>query len=234
MIKPDVIVSWPKNCDYPLWRQFIHDNRNRFSEIIVVFTETHDGRDYSEFVSKAMIGDAVTFMNSPLVGSGEDWRNVAVKAGLSKANTSDWIWFTEQDFYPRPGFFESVFENPAEMLTEVFAAFQGDRMHPCSILIRRGTLAETKLNFGIDPGRLDHFGLIQEDLKNLNAVTQAIEPALYNHYNGLSHNMRLISDGENPVYKPNEFFYYLRQCIDVDVPLDPRFVELADKWVRKV
>lgn len=234
MIKPDVIVSWPKNSDYPLWRQFIRDNRNRFAQVVVVFTETHDGRDYSAFVKKSMAGQAITFVDSPIVGSGQDWRDVAVKEGLKFANTSEWIWFTEQDFYPKPGFFEEIFENPAEMLTEVFAAYQGERMHPCSILIRRKTLAETKMNFGIDPGRLDHFGLIQEDIYRINAVIQPIHPDLYHHYNGLSHNFRLICDGQPPVYQPAEFFYYLRESLDADVPLDPDFVEIAKKWVKKM
>ena len=62
-MKPDVIVSWPRHADYPLWRQFIRENRQRFAKVIVAFTD-HDGHDYSQFVVDAMCQDDITAIST--------------------------------------------------------------------------------------------------------------------------------------------------------------------------
>src|SRR5690348_16350414 len=108
MIKPDIILAWPRNCDYPLWRQFIRENRPLFNEIIIVFTDTFDQHDYSEFVRRAMFQDHVLFLDNPAIQSGEDWRNVAIHHALLHSYNAQWVWFTEQDFFCKKGFWDMV------------------------------------------------------------------------------------------------------------------------------
>ena len=223
----DIIVSWPKNCDYPLWRQFIHDNRPRFNEILIAFTETNQGENYRQFVREAMFGDYVQFSEAPQPNQerGEDWRNLAINSMLLHSYNAPWVWFTEQDFYPGEGFWDEVtrLENEG---CEVIAVYQADRMHPCCIFMTRNALNKTRKDFGIIKDKADHFSKIQKDLEQAGVKIGKIDPLTYVHYNGLSHNMTLLGRGEAPNYQPEAFFSWLEASLAVTVPLDPRFVAL--------
>src|SRR3990167_7118095 len=175
---PDLLVAWPRNCDYPLWRRFIRKNRARFNEVVIVFTETSSGDNYWDFVRQAMAPDGVTCLYSPNPGSGQDWRNVAMHHALSHSLKSQWIWFTQEDFYPGAGFWADVERGVADN-SEVIAAFEGNRMHPCCIFIKRELLDRTSKNFGIVPGRADHFGALQSDLATLGKAAWTIDPETY-------------------------------------------------------
>lgn len=230
MIKPDVIVSWPKNNDYPLWRKFIRDNRERFNKVIVVFMNPNQGRDYSSHVVLAMQKDEVTFLSSPELKSGEDWRNVAVHEAL-KHSDSELVWFTEQDFFPSDKFWDYV-ESYSEY--DVTGVMQGSRIHPCSLFISKEILAKTCMDFSAGNG-VDHFGLIQKDIENVGKlITFTAIPnypnevdKLYKHLNGLSHNWTLLSLGQEPNYEKAEFIDYLAKCLKCGVGLDNEWRQIA-------
>lgn len=222
----DVIVSWPRNCDYPLWRQFIRDNRTRFNEVIIAFTETHRGNDYRDFVRQAMFPDYVQFLQAPEPNAKieEDWRNLAINAMLLHSYNAPWIWFTEQDFYPLDGFWDEVqrLENEG---CEVIAVYQEDRMHPCCIFVTREALNKTRKEFGIIKDKADHFCKIQKDLETSGVKIGKIASHTYNHLNGLSSNMCLTGLGDAPNYNPHAYFTWINQCLQVTVPMDSRFEE---------
>lgn len=233
MFKPDVIVAWPRNCDYPLWREFIRTNRDRFNLVIIVFTETHYGEDYRQFIRDAMLRDYVLFIDNPQVGKDEDWRDLAMHQALIQSYNAQWLWFTEQDFIPLEGFWEDI-ERDYNYGDEVIAAYDDKRMHPCSIFIKRETLqTKTRKNFGIVKDVSDHFSLIQRDLEQNNAVIYKIPRELYEHLNGLSHNLTLIYNGSEPVWQPQRFTKYLLDSIKVAVPLDPRYIKLVEEYLKK-
>ena len=227
--KPDLIVSWPKNCDYPLWRKFITDYRSKFSKVIVVFTEAPIGFDYSNFVTYELGAEDIIFKNSPTVRSGQDWRDVAVCYGLGFSQ-SDWVFFTEQDFYPKSEFFDEVDEHCING-ANVIAVYQGDRMHPCAMFMRFNDLANFYLDFGVKSGEYDHFGRIQKQIEEKGLVVGKISPQAYHHFNGLSHNWRLVSEGQKPNYKPDEFIQYLKDCWDSGVVLHWEFKRVANKAI---
>lgn len=227
----DLIVSWPNNCDYPLWRQFIHDNRHRFQQVFVVFTETYQQPDYREFITKAMFDDAVTFITAPMPKhTDEDWRDLAVNEALQQSR-AEWVWFTEQDFLINEGFFEAV-ESLSEH-ADVIAAYDGDRMHPCCIFARRGVINITSRNFGIVRDKSDHFSVFQMELETSFPRIFRLHPSLYFHYNGLSSNFTLLTNGQIPNWQPEVFAKYLEECLKVSVPLDQRFVQLVTQNVRE-
>lgn len=228
-MKPDVIVSWPRNCDYPLWRLFIHENRREFGDVIVIFTETYHGPDFRDFVVNAMAADNVICRNSPTPQSGEDWRNVAVNFGLSFSH-SDLVWFTEQDFYVLGGFFDEVDLYLSEG-AEAIGVYQGDRLHPCSIFITKDLLKRLVLDFGVEPNVGDHFWKIQAQLGIFEKKVWAIPEKFYEHFNGLSHNWRLGFDGEIPNHKTEEFYKYLEQCLEAPVDLSSEWVTIANKII---
>lgn len=236
MIKPDVIVSWPRNCDYPLWRQFIRDHREQFNEIVVVFTETNQGADYRAFVKEAMFSDHVLFMeNDPIHGS-DDWRDRAIHRALLHSYNAPWVLFTEQDFLPTDfGFFWDIIEAYEDK--DVIGLVDGERIHPCFLLMKRTALDRTCKNFGVVPDVSDHFSLIQQDIQNpeYTITFQAVYDGMScHHMNGLSHNMSLVERGEMVTYKPEEFTNYLRECLKVTVPMDSRLITLIQGYLPRV
>ena len=227
MIRPDIIVSWPKNNDYPLWRQFIRNNRKLFEKVIISFTQTFLGDDYMAFVQKAMAEDDITFLDTEGI-DGQDWRDAAVNQALL-VSEAEWVWFTEQDFFIKEGFWEDINRILTKSKkTQVIGTYEGDRLHPCCIFATRYAIERTRKRFGIIPDKLDHFGIFQRDLEVEFLIT-AINPVTYNHIAGVSHNFRLLFDGVQPVYKPEEFGQYLADCLMVKVPLDGRFKEIASR-----
>ena len=77
-MKPDLIATYPTNCDYPLWRKFIKDNRSYFNNVIIAFSKGFEGFDYSDFVRVAMSDDDVVFSNPPSYMLMEDWRHESI------------------------------------------------------------------------------------------------------------------------------------------------------------
>jgi hypothetical protein len=224
----DVIVSWPRSCDYPKWRQFIRDNRTRFNEILIAFTETNQGIDYREFIKNAMFHDYIQFGDAPIPKGNEDWRNLAINAMLLHSYNAPWVWFTEQDFYPLPGFWEEVQRLENEKY-KVIATYQGNRMHPCCIFITQEVLSMTKKDFSVIPDKADHFSKIQQDIERANIPIGIINPTTYYHLNGLSQNMSLLTRDEQPNYEYDKFVEWLHDCLMVTVPIDKRFIDFADK-----
>lgn len=137
MVIPDVIISWPKSCDYPLWRKSITENRIYFNEVIIVFTETHQEPDYTEFIKKNLTPYHIQFVTPPQTPPGEDWRHIAVTQALLHSYNAEWIWFTEQDYIIScPPCYINEAKAAAEKGYEIMAHYEGTRMHPASILIK--------------------------------------------------------------------------------------------------
>lgn len=230
MTKPDIIISWPRNCDYPLWRKMIREQRDRFNEVVVVFTETWQGDDYRQFVKDAMFQDHVLFVQSPQIGEGEDWRDIAIHAALLHSIHSEWIWFTEQDFFPLEGFWEMV-ESESQMGVKAIGVKDGNRLHPCSLFLKRELLNTLDKNFGIVPDKLDHFGLIQNQLE-VNKTPIGIIPEKYwYHMAGLSHNMRLLEEQGSPNHDISGFTKYVTQCLESGLSISPKHTQLFSDYL---
>lgn len=212
----DLIVSWPRNCDYPLWRDFLNRERRRFAKVLVSFTP-HAGPDYSAFVRETV--DAEFIDTDPL----GDWRDVAVNAALDRS-TAEWVWFTEQDFrILTPEFW------PA--LTEGAYGWQehDDRWHPSSLFVRRSWIDQTSRYFGPDP--VDHFYRFGRELERLTPIQPL---SGFSHMQGLSHNHFLIDTGQEAgLFKRDEFDAYLRECLGLSVPLHPGWVERAQRELER-
>lgn len=235
MIKPDIIISWPRNCDYPLFREFIRLNRTQFNQVNIVFTGMKQPSDYSGFVREDMFADWCLFIESPEYTGREDWRNVSVNEGLRHSLHSEWVLFLEQDFFMKPGFWEAV--QGMAIHNDVIAVLEGDRMHPAFLMMKRTILNKTSKNFGAQPPEYDHFGQIYRDLYNMEKENQVkikyIDRSLWLHMAGLSQNWYLLSSNQQPNYKLDEFEAYLMDCLEAsEVKLHPTFIELATKYLN--
>lgn len=226
MPKMDVILTWPRNADYPMWRLFIRQNRAMFDKVIIAHMETNGGYDYRRFIEPVMQRDQITWVPATTPTGDQDWRNIAVNNCLGYSG-AEWVWFTEQDFYPLDGFWDDV-RAAIDQGADVVGVMDGGRLHPCSLMVKRSVLDRTSKNFGIEPGRTDHFGIIQRNLSDLKVTTAIVSDDRYKHYAGMSHNWHLCADlGQPPNYKQGEFVDYLKKCLSADIELEPMWFEIA-------
>lgn len=231
MFKPDVIVSWPRNCDYPIWRYFIKTHRTLFDKVIVSFTETYQGYDYRDFIKTAMDKDDITFLQAPLPQGKQDWRDLSVTDALKYSHNS-WVWFTEQDFLINGFNFWSEVYDKVEKKFDLIGITQSGRLHPACIFVKREVIDKTNRYFGIVEGKGDHFSVFQEDVERLkiNRVYLANEEQYsYKHLNGFSHNFRLISEGKEPNYQVDEFLKYLQLSLEFEylIPINAEYKLVA-------
>ena len=223
----DLIVTWPRNCDYPKWRKHIRDNRTKYNEVIISFMETNQGHDYRQFVRDAMFKDYVHFIDAPIPKPPQDWRDLAINSALLHSYNSPWVYFTEQDFYPLAGFWEQVEAFEREGYAAM-AVYDGGRMHPCCIFLQRRLVASIGLDFGIIPDVSDHFSKIQIQLEAVKGIGIAkFDPSTYVHMAGLSSNLTLLNSGQNPNHNPDQFNAWMRECKTLDIEQDPHFLDLC-------
>lgn len=232
-----VVITWPRSCDYPLWRQFLRENRSLFNEVVIAFMETNWGYDYRGFLKDAMKSDGCIFIDPPIVGSDSkvlpnDWRSVSVNGCLSALHNSNsnsqYIWFTEQDFFVKEGFWKWV-KNRTE---DVICVKTNNRIDPCCIFMNTIKLNLTRKDFSAATNRnLDHFGLLQEDIERLSVSIAVIPEEYYRHMAGVSHNFYLTTFDKPPCYKVDEFCDYLRESLLVNVPLHNEFIKVANKTI---
>lgn len=228
-MKIDLLLSWPRNCDYPLYRQYIINNRSRWNQVIIAFTESFQGEDYRSFIEESLWNYGITFVQ-PMPNLADDWRNVSTNA-MIRNSSAEWVYFSEQDFYISDDIWNQLLNFTKSH--DVIGFKDGDsRFHPASLLIKRNVLELTSKNFGIVEGVSDHFSRIYNDLDGL-AISMLNLPQLADfHMNGLSHNLTLLYRGEEIYYKPEEFKAYLADTLKASVPLDPRYKALVERYLQ--
>lgn len=208
----DVIVAWPRGCDYPLWRQFIRDERSRFDRVLAVLT-SHDGDDYSEWLRTNC--PEVEFVDSR--GDGWDWRDAAVNTALT-LSTAERVWFTEQDFFITSLAFWDVRGRVIG-----FDARDSRPLHPACIFADRELIDRTSRYFGSHP--VDHFYQFGKELSAL------AEPILltdgFVHLQGTTHNHWLLDRSEAGIFRISQFHDYLVRSLNADVPLEKHWAARA-------
>lgn len=232
----DVIVCWPRNCDYPLYRAWIKDNLQYFDRFMIVFTETHHGEDYREFVVEDLAGyNNINFFHNPPIKADEDWRDIAVNYALQESNNPK-VWFMEQDLIiTDKGFLPWALKQLDEY--DVVGYKDGStRLHPSNLFVKRKAIYSTSHYFGIIPDKLDHFANFYQQLKRVPQIKilELQYPSVsFYHMNGLSHNMSLLERRETITYQPQEFQGYLALCLQ-EPNLHPTFKEIAEAGIKEL
>ncbi len=237
MIKPDIIVAYPRHLIFPLWNKYIRENRDRFAKVIVIMTDMSVDADYTQYLKDWFGNDNITIVANDPVAAKDDWRNVAVNKGL-RLSDSKLVIFTEQDFLPNEGFWQYL--KGLMTISNVISYFQDGRMHPCFILAPRDIIELTSKNFSAKPPDHDHFGQFQKDIEyfsfylqdEFEVVIGKIQPDQAVHMNGLSQNLYLLQIGEEPNYRPDDFKEYCRKCLELP-DLHPDFRDLFSWYLEK-
>jgi len=228
----DLLCVWPQHTDFPLWREYIRRDRDKFAKVIIAFTDMNVLPDNRQFIKDAMVKDRIHFVESDKSKAGRDWRSVAVNKAL-ELSTAPWVWFTEQDFIiTNPVFWDQTWKKIQKDNLESFIYVEGERPHPASWFVMRDLIEETSRDFGVIKDVSDHFSVFFRELCGLDTKIGYLKPnSTFYHLNGLSQNMYLLQSGQEPNFKIPEFKNYLQQCLMCSIPLLPSFKEMVEKYV---
>lgn len=175
-MKPDLLITWIKHCDYPIFRYWIRKYRDHFDRIIIYWSEHNRFPYYDHFIHDSMIGDSykTLFMDPTFTdwSIGEDWRNHATREMLKYSN-SEWVCSIEQDFFCRN--WDNFFLNAEQMMkeTDLFGWMnntQSPYIHPACWFMKREALEKTTKDFSPHSEMIgmDHFAWITKEARELN------------------------------------------------------------------
>ena len=227
-MKPDVVLTWPRHADYPIFRAWLERERGHLGYVSVAFTEHHVGRDYRPYLRHELLlrVPGVHLVDAPRE-DGRDWRDTAVNLALDRVH-GDWVLFMEQDFIVTDdrAFREAIVRTTCSGSHVVGAGYvdrgDGDRLHPSCLLVRRDVVEQTSRYFGPEP--VDHFhafgrevqehGLVDDLLSRLDQAPEFGHTGHFAHVGGLTQNHNLSDAGHmEQVRRPCEHARYLDACL---------------------
>lgn len=195
-MKPDVIVSHPRDVLYPWWQRSMAQNRHLFGKLIVIMTQYATPLNFTNYI-KAHLPDAVVI--EEYYDDGHDWRNAAINEALNLSD-SDRVLFLEQDFLCTPDWLQTVLSIPGEMT----GFYQGERLHPAFLMVSKAILNRTKRDFSVTPDKGDHFYAFTKELEQLGDIWKLQPTPDWHHLSGLTQNYRLDDQWHNA----REFYMY--------------------------
>lgn len=218
----DLLVVHPDNCDYPLFRKFLIENRDLFKDVFIAFTRSNKA-DERAFVRNSLQALNIHFLE-PETPNGRDWRDYATNEML-KLSKSKYVLFMEQDFFITRESLERIMNKRVDCV----GFYENEtRLHPAFLLIDRLSLNLTGRNFAANPPDYDHFGMIQKKLEQNDVRIATLEQlnVYYEHMAGLSHNLTLLQDGKKVTYKPQQLSEYFEKCEKCGVKLPMNFFRM--------
>lgn len=212
-MKPDIIVTHPRDMFYPLWVAQMNRERHLFGTIIVMMSQSATDRDYTTMLKNYIHGDVII---KSYYDDGKDWRNAAVNEALSHVQ-ADSVLFLEQDFMAVTGFFETLIECGKEYGMVGFREGEG-RFHPACLLVHRDLIEKTRKDFSVEPDVSDHFAKFTKDMEGIASVLdiQTVTMPTWHHLAGLTQNHRLTEN----FYNSEEFLTYLLKSLVLPQPSD--------------
>lgn len=208
----DIIIEHPKDTLYPWWMEAMRQNRDRFNRLIVVMTQRATDLDFTEYLRSSIPN--LTIIESYL-DDGKDWRNAAITEALGKSD-ADRILFLEQDFLFEKSFLDRVLGMDANTV----GFYEGTRLHPAFLLVKKSVLQNTRQDFSVDPDKGDHFSKLTTDLEKLGDI-KTLDGNDWKHLSGLTQNYRLQGNFHNA----QEFWEYLKLC--EGLPQHSKWVDLS-------
>ncbi len=251
-MRPDLLITWIKHCDYPLFRKYLRDYRHKLNKVIILFSEHNRFPYFDHFIHEALKDLDITFIDSAKLDWGtQDWRNIATNKMLEYSD-SEWVCSIEQDFFADD--WEKLWGTVDDLFrtSEHFGwkAMQGSQphqeyltleyVHPSFWFIKRDLLEKTDKNFSADQGLgADHFGLVVRDVIKLGVTPVYLQDIGYVewekafHLGGVNQNyLEGMKEGFT-FHRPEMFssYNYWSQKIETQ---DPRHLELCKQIATKL
>ena len=222
-MKPDVLLTWPTGCDYPLARLQLETSKAFFKKVIISFY-SHGLHDFSSFIRESHKDFLCLF--SPVFN--DAWREAAVTLALSHSK-SDEVIFTEQDFFWKSEqFLIRVAE--ARKKYDIVGIKQGNRLHPCFIQTSRALIEKTSKDFSVQGFGKDHFQKFSEEALALGSFIDLKDIGLFEgidwyHFSSMTWNLqRILDDDTKDFHEPQEFLVYNAYSRTKQVKQDPRWL----------
>lgn len=233
---PDLLITWIKHADYPVFRAFLQRNRGYFGKVIIYFSEHNRFPYFDHFIQDALKDDRCIFLDTVETDWGrEDWRNKSTNEML-KYSSSEWVCSIEQDFFTRD--FPMVYHAIAKAAqTADLVGWQneaGKYIHPSCWFIKRDVLEKTRKDFAAHD-QYDHFGWITYDVEQMNGKIARLQDLGltdfkdFFHLGGVNQNyLEGLKEGY-VFHRPEIFYVYNYFCRRQPVPMDERFVKISHR-----
>lgn len=235
--KPDLLLQYCVYCDYPIYRAWMQKYRDRFGKIIIYPSRHHGVLDLEKFAKQTI---PETWVDPVVIDYGvEDWRQAETDPML-KHVTSDWIWFSEQDFFCKDWekFFADIErESKTNDLMGLWNPTNFPYYHPSCLIIKTEVLNKTNKDFKAHAGinGADHFCMITKDAIKNGANNKSIQNMGWGenkafHLGGLTYAYQNFKDDfSNPigVKYPEAFQVYNQMQLGTNVEQNIDFMDLA-------
>lgn len=221
----DLFVVWPSAVDFPLYREWLENNKKTFNHIFVSISQSHRRLDFTEFLTRELSKiENLTAISTETFDS--DWRSYSVNKMLNISN-SKYCLFMEQDFLISKESLFAVLEESEKHDGVVIP--DGNRFHPCFLLLKRSVIDSTSKDFAPDTPEYDHFGRFSQEIANrdLISINAIISEKDYYHMAGLTYNYLLAMDGQPPNHNLYNFLVYNAASRVSGVKQDERYVALS-------
>jgi len=236
-MKVDLVSQVCIYCDYPVWRAWIRKYRSKFNKIILYPSRHHGVIDLETFWRDVL---RETWVDpEPIDYAVQDWRQAETEP-LLKHVESDWIWFSEADFFCKDwdNFFSDLEkESKKRDMMGLWNMTNFPYFHPSCLLIKTEMLNKTKKDFRAHPeiNGADHFSMITKDVEKIGGLTKSIQNMGWGedkafHLGGLTYVYQNFKDDfSNPigVKYPEAFRVYNQLQLQQPVDTDIEFNELA-------
>lgn len=222
LMKPDVILTWPSGADYPLCRLQLKEFKKFFNKIIIAFYD-HGESDYRPWLKKNIPGAIFCEVGYDDVA----WRERAVTEAL-KYSDSDWILFTEQDFFAKDDSFYQVVSQ-ARSQFDVIGYDQGARLHPFFLLTSRSLLEKTSKDFAVHGLGQDHFSKVSNELRTIGRFVDIRALGLkekvdWYHFSSMTWNIFRIKDNNiREFHEPLDWLLYNYYSRTAKIKQNPRW-----------
>lgn len=250
-MKPDLLITWIKHTDYPIFRLFLSRYREFFGRIIIYFSEHNRFPYFDHFIQKSLSKLDCIFLDPVLTDwSREDWRNKSTNEML-KYSQSEWVCSIEQDFFCKD-WNSLLFKTQEAMKENDLVGWLNPTnypyVHPAYWFVKRSVLEETSKDFSPHPeiNGLDHFGMITKEiidnggrltsLKDMGLETELINSDKTDcfHLGSVNQNYLEGLKSEYVFHRPDWFYIYNFYSMRADVSQDSQFMELMRKIDSKL
>lgn len=237
-MRPDLLITWIRHTDYPIFRYILRKYRDFFGEVFIYFSEHYRDIYFDDFLKEAMAKDRVTFIEPQPIDHGlEDWRNKATNIMLD-ASKSEWVCSVEQDWFCKDWdlVLNKIEEKSKDYDLLGWAGKSGAKnfyIHPAFFFISRELLERSRRDFSAKEGE-DHFGHITRDVEALGSPIYDLESELdcvvkpeadCFHLGGVNQNYLASHDRKYAFHRWEPFSVYNYWCRKTDVEQSPKFTE---------
>jgi len=250
----DLIVVGSADCDYPIFREFLHKNFTEFNKVhYIISTPLENDHAVGEIHLEDFLKSDLSFANVSRIetidnDNWHDWRSVSVNQAL-KSSTSEYILFIEPDFEMDI----DVMKNIPQHDVVGFKSPGTQRTWPSFLYVKRDLIEKTSKMFSavsleIDTEKwenftksngeniknnYDHFDLFNEELEE---TTDDIfyldeEKIEFVHYTGVSFNFSLCGRGQFDIVpllsdRKRSFITFLSKSINAEVQQNEDWLKL--------